>query len=53
MIGGKTGHGGTYTNKVWKYKKNGEWEEMPHLQLSEAKGYVTAITIPSNIFSSC
>ena len=54
IIGGYRGGGETpYTNKVWKYKKNGEWEEMPHLQLSEAKYQVTAITVPSDIFPSC
>ena len=54
IIGGYRGGGETpYTNKVWKYKKNGEWEEMPHLQLSEAKYQVTAIPVPSDIFPSC
>ena len=49
MIGGKQGDN-RYSDKVWKYKKNVGWEEMAHLQLDEAKEYVTAIIVPSSIF---
>ena len=50
MIGGD-GFGGR-SDKLWKYKKSGEWEEMPD-KLSEGKKYVTAIAVPSNIFPKC
>ena len=50
MIGGDGSK--KYSNKLWKYKKNGEWEEMPN-KLSEGKGYVTAIAVPSDIFPGC
>ena len=43
----------SYSDKVWKYKKNGEWEEMRHLQLSEGKASVTAIVVRSDIFPRC
>ena len=43
----------SYSDKVWKYKQNGEWEEMRHLQLSEGKAYVTAIVVQSDIFPRC
>ena len=53
MIGGdKVWGSGRYSDKLWKYKKSGEWEEMPD-KLSEEKGYVTAIAVPSDIFPSC
>ena len=52
MIGGYKGSSG-YSDKVWKYHKNGEWEEMDHLQLGEGKYRLTAIAIPSSIFPSC
>ena len=51
MIGGKQGDN-RYSDKVWKYKKNGEWEEMAHLQLDEKKEYVAAMIVPSSIFHS-
>jgi len=51
IIGGRID--GHYSNKVWRYKKNGKWEEMRHLQLSEGKEEVSAIEVPSNIFPEC
>ena len=51
IIGGRID--GHYSNKVWRYKKNGKWEEMRHLQLREGKRRLTAIEVPSNIFPEC
>merc|ERR1719245_880795 len=42
MIGGFP-----YSNKLWKYKQSGEWEEMPD-KLSEKKRFVTAMAVPSD-----
>ena len=50
MIGGYGSNG--YSDKLWKYKKSGEWEEMPK-KLNEGKVRATAIAVPSNIFPSC
>jgi len=50
MIGGYGSNG--YSDKLWRYKKSGEWEEMPN-KLMEGKQYVAAIGVPSDIFPSC
>ena len=45
--------GGDYHNnsdKVLHYTTEGNWEEMPHLKLSEAKEFVTAMIAPSSLF---
>ena len=39
-----------YSDKVFHYTTEGNWEEMPHLQLSEAKFGVTAMIVPSSLF---
>ena len=49
IIGGSQGYP-NHSDKVLHYTKEGDWEEMPHLQLSEAKGYVTAMIVPSSLF---
>ena len=49
IIGGSQGYP-NYSDKVLHYTKEGDWEEMPHLQLSEAKFGVTAVIVPSSLF---
>ena len=39
-----------YSDKVLHYTTEGNWEEMPHLQLSEAKEGLTAMIVPSSLF---
>ena len=40
-----------YRSKVYKYTTaEGDWQEMPSMKLSEAKGRVTAMIVPSSLF---
>ena len=47
VIGGKSSYSG-YSDKVFHYTPNGNWEEMPHLQLGEPKSSVVATTVTSS-----
>ena len=49
IIGGSQGYLNN-SDKVLHYTTEGNWEEMPHLQLSEAKWGLTAMIIPSSLF---
>ena len=42
--------GGSSSDKVFHYTTEGDWEEMPHLQLSEGKNSLTAMIVPSSLF---
>ena len=48
IIGGYDSNG--FSDKVLHYTTDGDWEEMPHLQLSEGKSYLTAMIVPSSLF---
>ena len=50
IIGGLDSTNNDYSDKVLHYTTEGNWEEMPHLQLSEAKYGVTAMIVPSSLF---
>ena len=39
-----------YSDKVYKYTREGDWQEMPSMKLSEAKSDVTAMIVPSSLF---
>ena len=49
VVGGRTGKGG-YSDKVFLYETSGEWKEMTHMKLSEAKLGVAAMLVPSSLF---
>ena len=49
IIGGYNGNG-VYSDKVYKYTAEGEWQEMPSMKLSEAKSELTAMMVPSSLF---
>ena len=44
------GGGDPYSDKVYHYTTEGDWEEMPHMQLSEGKSDHTAMIVPSSLF---
>ena len=44
------GVGNNWSDKVYKYTREGEWQEMPSMKLSEAKKGVAAMIVPSSLF---
>ena len=55
VIGGKSGatdrhRWGLESDKVYLYTTSGEWREMTHLKLSEAKSGVAAMLVPPSLF---
>ena len=49
IIGGSKGHR-DYSDKVYKYTAEGDWQEMTSMKLSKAKAYHTAMIVPSSLF---
>ena len=49
IVGGNVKAG--YTDKVLRYTAEGDWEEVPHLRLGQAKSGATAMTFSSSLFS--
>ena len=52
IIGGSMGGTrGPFSDKVYKYTTaEGDWQEMPSMKLSETKGFITAMIVPSSLF---
>ena len=53
ILGGRDYDGDTYSDKIYKYVKDGgQWVELP-TRMSEGKRSLAAVKVKSSLFKSC